>query len=191
MTISGSPRKNGYSAKMLQCFTELIMQYSVEHCISIRNFNAFDCGFAPCTDCRACRKFEGCVNHDMDEFYRDFESAAAVVIATPIYNMSFPAPLKAIADRMQRYYSARFWLGKRPPIVNRRRVILIAAAGDPNEDGSMIVRQLERIFTVTNCELYGTVICSGTDCISEENFPSEQIQKEIENYANKLIKNLI
>lgn len=191
MAIGGSPRKDGYSAKMLQCFTESFMQYSVEHCVSIRYYDSFRCGFAPCTDCRACRKFEGCANHDMDEFYRDFETAAAIVIATPIYNMSFPSPLKAIVDRMQRYYNARFSLNKRPPIANYRPVILLAAAGDPTEDGDVIVRQLKRIFTVTNCELVDIVICSGTDRIPKENFPDGKIGKEIMSVAENIAKNNI
>lgn len=168
MTINGSPRKNGFSAKMLQCFTE----YSVGHGVSVRNYNAFESSFAPCTDCRACRKFEGCVNHDMDKFYRDFENAIAIVITTPIYNMTFPAPLKTIIDRMQRYYNARFYLNKRPPIAKYRPVYLFAAAGAPNEKGDVVIKQLKRIFTVTNCELAGTYIFENTDNISIDDFPT-------------------
>lgn len=190
MTIGGSPRNDGYSAKMLQCFTESFRQYSVKHCLSIRHYDSFRCGFAPCTDCRACRKFEGCANHDMDEFYCDFETASAIVIATPVYNMSFPAPLKAIIDRMQRYYNARFSLNKRPPIEKHRSVILLVAAGDPTEDGNVIVQQLKRLFTVTNCDLVDNVIYSGTDRIPEENFPDEKISEDIMKAANNLIQKI-
>lgn len=170
MTIGGSPRKDGYSAKMLKCFTESFHEFSVEHLIEIRHYDSFKCEFAACTDCRACCKFEGCINHDMDEFFRDFETADAIVIATPIYNMSFPAPLKAIVDRMQRYYNARFSLGKRPPIAKHRPVALLASAGDPNEDGEIMIKQLKRVFTVTNCELISSDICKGTDKSSVEDF---------------------
>lgn len=186
MTIGGGPRKNGFSAKMLQCFTESLGQYSVGHCLSIRHYDAYSGNFAPCTDCRACCKFEGCVNHDMDEFFADFERCDAIVIATPIYNMSFPAPLKVIIDRMQRYFSARFSLGKRPPIAKHRRVILLAAGGDVREDGAVMVKQLERIFTVTNCELVGSVIFNGTDKVDINDFPDEKLQDIIRNLTKKI-----
>lgn len=171
MTIGGSPRKDGYSAKMLKCFTESLHELSVEHLVEIRHYDTFKCAFAPCTDCRACCKFEGCVNHDMDGFFRDFETADGIVIATPIYNMSFPAPLKAVIDRMQRYYNARFSLGKRPPIAKHRPVILLALAGDPNENGEIMKKQLERVFTVTNCALISSDVCNGTDTSSLDDFP--------------------
>ena len=134
MTISGGPRKDGASARMLQCFTESLLRVSAgrasgELSFVFRHYDAYDCGFAPCTDCRACRRFEGCVHRDMEDFWRDFENADGIVIASPIYNLSFPAPLKAIVDRMQRYYNARFSLGKRPPIVKRRPAVLLMAAG--------------------------------------------------------------
>ena len=156
LTISGSPRVNGYSEQMLSFFTENLTADFI-------HYSAYECGFAPCTDCRACRKSEGCALNDMDAFFADFETADGIIIASPVYNMSFPSPLKAIIDRMQRYYSARFFLGKRPPIAKRRPVALLLSAGSPDEDGGMIVRQLATVFTVTNCELRCRVILNGTD----------------------------
>ena len=102
LTVSGGPRQDGASARMLQCFTETLLRFSGEHSFVFRHYDAYGSGFAPCTDCRACRHFEGCVQPDMDGFWHDFENADGIVIATPIYNLSFPAPLKVIIDRMQR-----------------------------------------------------------------------------------------
>ena len=146
LTVSGGPRGDGCSAELLRRFTEKL------HAV-FTHYDAYRERFAPCTDCRFCRRHEGCAMHDMDGFYADFEAADGIVIASPVYNMSFPAPMKAILDRMQRYYSARFFLGKRPPIAKRRPVALLLSAGSPDEDGAMIEKQLGKIFTVTNCEL--------------------------------------
>lgn len=168
MTISGGPRKDGTSARMLQCLTESLLRSSGEHSFVFRHYDAYDCGFAACTDCRACRRFEGCVHRDMEDFWRDFENADGIVIASPIYNLSFPAPLKAIVDRMQRYYNARFFLGKKPPIEKFRPVAFLTAAGDPREDGEMAAQQLRRIFTVTHCELVCHAMIAGTDETGEE-----------------------
>lgn len=180
LTISGSPHRDGTSSKMLQCFTELLEDFSVEHSFLLRRYDAFECGFAPCIDCRACRTFEGCVNPDMDEFYRDFETADGIVIATPIYNLSFPAPLKAILDRTQRYYNARFSLGKRPPIAKHRPAALLMTAGDPNEDGAIAAQQLRRSFTVTNCTLVCYTICAGTDRFGGVEFPTRGVHDELD-----------
>ena len=156
LTVSGGPRADGCSAALLRRFTGLLDAGFV-------HYGAYEENFAPCTDCRACRESEGCAIGDMDGFFEDFETADGIIIASPVYNMSFPAPMKAIIDRMQRYYSARFFLGKRPPIAKRRPVALLLSAGSPDEDGGMIVRQLATVFTVTNCELRCRVILNGTD----------------------------
>lgn len=163
MTIGGGPRKEGASAQMLQCFTDCLTQAAVGHCLTLRHYDAYDCAFAPCIDCRACRESEGCVFDDMEDFWHDFETADGIVFASPVYNLSFPAPMKAIIDRMQRYYSARFFLGKRPPIAKYRPAALLLSAGSPDEDGNVAARQLERIFTVTHCELVCRGIVNGTD----------------------------
>ncbi len=190
MTIGGSPRKNGYSTAMLKCFTDMLYGFSVEHFIEIRHYNTYDCRFAPCTDCRACCKFEGCINHDMDQFFHDFEMADAIVIATPIYNMSFPAPLKAVIDRMQRYYNARFSLNKRPPIAKHRPVVLLAASGSTDDDGEIMVKQLKRVFTVTNCELISSSVCKGTDKISLDDLSESLTELNLEGSAKALLEKI-
>lgn len=156
MTISGGPRKDGCSAEMLRRFTGRLNA-------SFVHYDAYDSHFAPCTDCRICREYEGCANSDMDAFFADFETADGIIIASPVYNLSFPAPMKAIIDRMQRYYSARFFLRKRPPIAKRRPVALLLSAGSCDEKGETAARQLETVFTVTNCELLCRVVVNNTD----------------------------
>lgn len=190
MTIGGGPRKDGYSAKMIKCFTKALRDFSVEHLVQIRHYDAFDCAFAPCTDCRVCCELEGCVNHDMDKFFHDFETADAIVIATPVYNMSFPAPLKAIIDRMQRYYNARFSMGKRPPIAKHRPVALLASAGSSGEDGEIMVKQLKRVFTVTNCELLSSTVCKGTDTSCIDDFPEQPIKDMIYQSAHDVLDSI-
>ena len=191
MTISGGPRKDGASARMLQCFTESLLRVSAgrasgELSFVFRHYDAYDGGFAPCTDCRACRHFEGCVHRDMDDFWRDFENADGIVIAAPIYNLSFPAPLKTIIDRMQRYYNARFFLGKKPPIKKFRPVAFLTAAGDPQEDGAMAACQLRRIFTVTHCELVCHAMMAGTDATEDKAGADAAVQGCIPTFLSAL-----
>ena len=176
LTIRGGPRRDGCSARMLRAFTRELQAEFAE-------YDAYESQFAPCADCRACRRYEGCVISDMDGFFSDFEAADGIVIASPVYNMSFPAPMKAIIDRMQRYYSARFFLDKRPPIARRRPVALLLSAGSTDEDGEIISRQLEKIFTVTNCGLVCRVILNGTDSGASAESVQGEISREAARFA--------
>ena len=82
----------------------------------IREYNVYDLAPAPCTDCKYCEYHDGCSNKDLDIFFEDFEEADFIAFFTPVYNNFFPAPLKAVIDRFQRYYSARFKRGANPPV---------------------------------------------------------------------------
>ena len=76
---------------------------------------------APCLGCGFCEHKEGCVNSDFDQIDHLLRTCDYLVVASPVYNLSFPAPLKAIFDRTQRYFSARFVRGERPPIAKHKK----------------------------------------------------------------------
>lgn len=108
----------------------------------------------PCDDCRYCYHREGCSKRDLDDFYAALEEADLVVIATPVYHLSFPAPLKALIDRLQRYWSARFILGKRPPIAKEKRLALLTVSGSGSpEGGPLLEKQLAPPLTVIHAVL--------------------------------------
>lgn len=179
LVIQGSPRKNGVSAQMLAYFLREMQRRADEDAVRIKTYDAYASRFAPCVDCRFCCREERCALRDMDGFYRDFETADGIVFASPVYNYSFPAPVKVILDRMQRYYNARFSLGRKPPIAKHRPAALLMSAGSPDEDGEVMVRQLERIFTVTNCSLVCHALQNGTD----SGIPSAQWEKPVRDCA--------
>ena len=144
LAVQGSPRGNGVCAKMLDAFLEELPPDA-----GITRFDCYRRRPIPCDDCRTCAGREGCAKRDLDDFYAALEEAALLVIATPVYNLSFPAPLKALIDRLQRYWSARFVLGKRPPIEKEKRLVLLTVSGSPSpEGGGMLERQLAPVLTV-------------------------------------------
>lgn len=75
----------------------------------------------PCIHCGKCETADLCVFDDLDEYNKLLNEAEALVFASPVYNLSVPAPLKALIDRSQRYFSKRFSLGIKPPIKNIKR----------------------------------------------------------------------
>lgn len=65
--------------------------------------------------------------------------------------------MKALIDRSQRYWSARFLRGVRPPIANSKQVVLITVSGDDRTEdgglplgGEMVERQLRPPLTILN-----------------------------------------
>ena len=85
-------------------------------------------------------------------------------MASPVYNLSFPAPLKAVLDRFQRYFEARFSLGKKPAIEKHRKAVLLVSAGANCREGVDIMeKQLRQSFSVMNTDLTDTVSWLCTD----------------------------
>ena len=99
-----------------------------------------------------------------DIFFEDFEQADYIAIFSPVYNNFFPAPLKAIIDRFQRYYSARFCRGANPPIEKKKSVGLVVASGaNSRQNADYMSSTLKQCFTVLNGELKARYYIPNTD----------------------------
>jgi len=162
LVLFGSPHENGHTAHLLNIFLEPFRKNHIE----VHIVHAYDEDIAPCTACGYCKKQVGCRYHDFDEIDSLLRRANILVVATPMYNLSFPSPLKAIVDRTQCYYEARFSLNIRPPIAKHKRAVLLAAAGSKDPDGVTIMeKQLKMIFSVMNTTLEHTVVWGKTDAM--------------------------
>lgn len=84
----------------------------------------------------------------MDDIYEALEAATRIVFISPVYNRSFPAPMKAMIDRLQCYWAARFVHGMRPSIAMAKTAWIITAAGSDRNDGEHLVAQLSPALTV-------------------------------------------
>lgn len=158
LAILGSPRPAGVSAQLLDAFLEALPEADVTR------FSCYERPPIPCDDCRYCTKREGCSKRDLDSFYEALEEADLLVIATPVYHLSFPAPLKALIDRLQRYWSARFLLGRRPPIAKEKRLVLLTSSGSAGtEGGPFLERQLAPPLTVIHASPAATVHAVNAD----------------------------
>ncbi len=161
LIIKGSARKEGFTNTVAK---EIEMLYEGE---DIKIFDCFKEKFKPCNGCNFCEKNGRCVNSDLDEFYSDFESADIVFFLSPVYNGTFSAPLKALIDRFQVYYTSFYSSGKKQKIEKKRDAYFIASAG---RDGKIafdyMTSQLKCAFTILNIELKDAFLCSFTDTAS-------------------------
>jgi len=159
LAIMASPRKTGYTAKLLGT---LLREFPKGTKIDI--VNLYELNPVPCNACGYCKAGNGCSKKDLEEFFKKFETADVIVFATPIYFMGVPAPMKALIDRFQRYYEARFRRNIKHPIEKMRKAVLIVTSGSDGEIGFEVVKhQLLQAFTVLNIELRGSMLARNTD----------------------------
>lgn len=174
----GSPRKNGYTKALLDELLKNITGYD----ISI--IDAYNENIKPCIACGVCEKDDICIYNDFDEIDELLRTADLLIIATPVYNLSVPSPLKAIFDRTQRYFSARFCREVKRPIAKHKRAILLLTSGRDCEFAKEVVeKQIKMMFTIINASLDYTVFLKNTDKMETTQLPYE----EILNIAKELV----
>ena len=159
MAIMASPRKTGYTAKLLG---SLLREFPKGTNFEI--VNLYELNPTPCNACGYCKTGNGCSKKDLEDFFKKFEMADVIVFATPIYFMGVPAPFKALIDRFQRYYEARFRRNMQKPIEKHRKAVLIVTSGSDGEIGYEVIKhQLLQAFSVLNIELCGVTLARNTD----------------------------
>ncbi len=157
LILYGSPHENGHTRRLLDDYL------ARAGLTDARRFDCFATPPLPCDDCGHCKTAAGCSKPDLREFYAAFEASDLVVIATPVYNRGFPAPLKALLDRLQVYYNARFARGVKKPIETPRDVVMLLTCGGRDDCTAALTEQLKPALTVTNATLTATQIVCGTD----------------------------
>ena len=160
--LYGSPHENGHTKKALnKGIKELKNDYDFEF------IDAFKANIKPCIDCGLCEKNGKCVFSDFNDIDKILRECELLIVATPIYNSSFPAPLKAIIDRTQLYFNMKTKL-KINPFKQKKRAILVATYGS-NDDSceKIILNQLKLFFILLNAKLSKAIFVKNTDKIKE------------------------
>lgn len=124
LIINGSPRKEGETAALLRAYRSGLSG-------EVTELNTFALAIPPCTDCRACRSLKRCVKNDgMGEVESLLAACDRVVIASPVWMGSLPAPLLALGSRLQwRWYCKE----ELPP---KEGAVLLTAGGSGDVDGA-------------------------------------------------------
>lgn len=156
MVISGIPSGSVFTKRLLADVTDRLEAEPI--C-----YNAFLTPPLPCDGCGYCKHQAACKHRDLDDFFANFAAAEHIILAFPVYNNSFPAPLKALLDRFQQYYYARFVRNMRPPMSGKRTVTLVMTMGSNRDVTPLILEQLRPIFTICGCRLGTSIVLTGTD----------------------------
>lgn len=173
LVLFGSPHGQGSTRRLLEAFLGPLREAGGWE---VQEAGLYELSPRPCTGCRACAREEACAFRDLDALDKALRQCDLLVVASPVYNFSFPAPVKAWLDRTQRYFEARFSLGRIPPIKKHRQAALLLSMGA--EDAFAVevcVHQLKRAFSVMNTTLCGCALWDATDR-GEERWPGAQSQ---------------
>ena len=158
--LYGSPHKNGHTKKALNhVIKELQNDYEFEF------IDAFKEKIKPCIDCGFCKNTSACVFSDfngIDKFLRECE---LLIIATPVHNAGFPAPLKAIIDRTQLYFNMKTKLKINTFKQEKRAVLVITYGSNDNSCEKSILNQLKFFFILLNAKIYKAIFVKNTDKI--------------------------
>ncbi|GHV73726.1 FMN reductase [Spirochaetia bacterium] len=161
LLITGSPRKNGVTAMLAEIFLEEAKRLDKD--INVTILDTYTLALNPCTHCGYCKKTPACVHKDFLPVDAALQKADILVIASPVYVLGFPAPLKALLDRSQQYFEAKFSLGI-TSIKKHKKAILLSAYGSKDNRGILFMeKQLKMIFNVFNAELNAIITARNTD----------------------------
>lgn len=174
LIIKGSARKDGYTNRLCE-YVSKISENS-----SIQVFDTFAESFSPCDGCNYCEKSGKCKNRDLDSFFKSFEESDLIIFSSPVYNGTFSAPVKALIDRFQVYYTGFYANGKVQQIKKRRKALLISASGrDGVKSLDFMKWQLSCAFSILNVEFMGSVLCSHTDTQPQFSLACEELKRSL------------
>lgn len=174
----GSPHKNGHTSSVLK----FILSFAPE--THINTVETFKENIKPCIDCSFCKKSFKCIFDDMNKINDLIENADILIFAFPIYNSSFPAPLKSILDRMQPYYHKKFTLGIKHPVKKPKKSLILTTQGSKNINTQEIIKfQLNSILKLLNASECEYLCVKNTDDLD---FDTEKYCEKNKNTIKKI-----
>ena len=133
VAVHGSARRNGNSRRLMDEAVARAQELRPD--LEVEVVRAYEARVNPCVACEGCNEDQvGCTVggdgwHDLEGKLR---SADILLVASPVYFMGLPAPVKAIVDRLQ----ALWWYRERGGQVAtnegpfRRGGLVLVAAGE-------------------------------------------------------------
>ena len=159
--ISASPKRGGNTEALLdRALAGASSKGAVAEKIIIN-----DLRFKPCQECGGCQATGICViRDDMQAVYEKLSNADVVIVASPIFFGSVTAQLKAMIDRYQCSWVAKYVLKRRPPAARKRRGAFLCASGSRKKEFFENAREIVKIFFATlDIEYARELFCPGVE----------------------------
>lgn len=159
LVINASPRTLGNTAKLTNAFLSVVPKEN-----KVKIFNVFDMKPTACNACGYCKASDGCSKKDLEEFFGYYGESDIIVIATPVYNYTVPAPMKALLDRFQRFYEAKHRRGNETVFSKPKEAVLIVTSGGDGRIGYEIIKkQVASALSNMDTRLVASMLANETD----------------------------
>jgi multimeric flavodoxin WrbA len=160
MTILGSPRRQGNTAKVLGWIeTQFLADGHTVDRADILDYRVQGCG-----ECMACKRgtIELCsISDDANQLYRRMVAADLVLIAAPIFCWGFPAQIKGLLDRM---FCLMDMAGEQPATpwrVGKPLGLLLTGAGEATDNADLVIRGFEQLVQWIKGRMVGHLFVGG------------------------------
>ena len=176
MTILGSPRRQGNTAKVLGWIETQFQAEGHE----VERANILDYRVQGCGECMACKRgtIELCsVEDDANELFRRMVAADLVLIAAPIFCWGFPAQIKGLLDRM---FCLMDMAGEQPAAPWRAGKpigLVLTGAGEEADNADLVIRGFEQLVNWIKGRMVGRLFVGG--CTEPEAIGSDVERRAI------------
>lgn len=188
LILFGSPRKTGNTAALLAPFTEELENGGAE----IRYTDVYEKKIEGCRACLGCQndssRISCVIQDDMQEILQAASDAELIVLAAPVYAWSFPAPMKAVIDRLI-YASCKYYGNdpQGPALLEGRRLALLMTCGYPVEKGADLCEEAMKRYC-RHCRLrYAGMLCERQRNLKEA-FMDEEKERHAREFARELLR---
>ncbi len=154
MTILGSPRRQGNTAKVLGWIEEQFRDDGHE----VDSASIIDHRVQGCGECMACKKgtVELCsIGDDANALFRRMAAADLILVAAPVFCWGFPAQIKGLIDRM---FCMMDFDGERagvPRLHGKGMALLLTGGGEEANNADLVVRGFEQLVQWLKARLAG------------------------------------
>ena len=182
MTILGSPRRDGNTARVLQWLEEQLLAdgHTVDH------VHIVDYDVGGCKECMACKKgtVDLCaVEDDANALLRRMVAADVVFFAAPVFCWGFPAQIKGLIDRM---FCLMDFDGARPgaPRLHGKAMgLAVTAGGDEEDNAELLIRGFDNLVDLVKAVPLGHLLIPGC---TEPDALTGDIRSQVAEFAKVL-----
>lgn len=155
VVFEGSPRKNGYTANLL----EQVINGAKSKGAEIVEYNLNDTRIRGCQGCFYCRTHDGCATDDyLQPMYKDINEADAIVLGSPIYYYQITGQVKVWLDRTFPMLGDKFV----PRHPDKKAVTVFVQGNADAKIGEDGIRSINRTFDMYGWKIEDSIHYCGT-----------------------------
>ncbi|MGL5256799.1 MAG: flavodoxin family protein [Proteocatella sp.] len=190
--ISGSPRKQGNTAKILE-----IIKHKIDSKFDVQIIYLSDLQVNGCLGCSLCQQIldeMGCIQNDnVSELLQQLIDADIILYATPLYGHSYSGQLKLFMDR---HVSLFKFISNNDKAVNEMEIrsfisdkpvgLIVSCQGPEEQNTELIKKQFDMFCESSLTKCLGKYIFPWCDPLVNESSYSEETLQSIINDIYKL-----